>query len=1116
MAESNTAHSEAGGTEAGPVAPADGFLLSRLQSLQEMQAALLVEEREEEILNVGIAATVEILGADLGVALLDDGADDPAGANGSRALRSGWSEGRPLARHEIEVLMRGLHDILRPIREGSLPRVLLTAGSDPALHETSGPMKARGIGSILAQAIGRGAGRKGLLVLARRDPRPYPREAILLAEILANQLAVHLDRSRRQTEVYRASDRMQEEVETATRGLRHRNLELEALNAVAAMAIPSFDLERQIESALRKAVEVTGHHAGAIYLIESAEPGEAALRLARAVGESLYLERARRIHSRCGEGALGRVWERTHPLVLADLASDPELGGCEELVRSGYHGLLCLPMRARGRTIGVMELLASTVRHYPPADVDLASAVADQVGFAVQNTRLFSDVMRYSLELEGRAEARARDVEVRDRRIEALLGILDAARRAAGADEFFEVALARLVDLTGVTCGVAHRLDHQAGLLRLRAHRGLPEESRRALETVSMEDALLGRAATGEEIVDATGLATGMPGAQGVLGAAGVVCATVIPLRSRRGLAGVLTLAGSEPAILGQDERAFLASAGCLIGLAVASDLHGYAAPTPERPAGNPQGGSDTAPVPVEIPAQLVQSQKMQSVGTLAGGIAHDFNNILGAIMGYASYIKTLVAADNPIHRHATTIEEQSERAADLTRQLLAFARGGQYHLEAVDMNRTVAEVVSFLSRSVDRNISLEVHTEPLLPGVEADAGQIRQVLLNLAVNAKDALPQGGRIIFETRVAHLDHEFVRSCPDLKPGDYVEIVVADTGIGMPADVVDRAFEPFFTTKPAGEGTGLGLSAVYGIVKNHRGHVTLSSTQGLGTTVRIYLPSGGLPLPGPAGAAVPAPAPAEAIAASRTIDDATPPSAAVAEASGGPGAVVEDPAALGKPRPAAEPPASGEERTFPDPPPDERIAISAGPRESEIRDGEPPGAVARPAQGGGRPARRTLPVSEFDPDAMVAVPLPPVRGAAGAGCVLVVDDEAAIRDMARDILNLRGYEVLQAKDGVEALDLYRQHWGRIDLVVLDMLMPRLGGLETYRRLSGMDRSVRVVLCSGYSHNEQAQRAVKEGALGLLTKPFTMTELLAWVERVLRRSSAGPGASAHPRGK
>jgi signal transduction histidine kinase/CheY-like chemotaxis protein/putative methionine-R-sulfoxide reductase with GAF domain len=1099
MAETNTAHSEKDGTAAGPaVSPADGFLLSRLQSLQELQAALLVEEREEEILNVGIAATVEILGADLGVAVLDEANGEPDGGNGPRTLRSGWGEGRRLARHEIEVLTRGFHETLQPIRNGSVPRVLLAAESDPVLQEPSGPLKSREIGSVLAQAIGRGAGRRGLLILARRDPRPFPRESILLAEILASQIAVHLDRSRRQTEVYRASDRMQHEVESATRGLRHRNLELEALNAVAATAIPSFDLERQIESALRKAVEVTGHNAGAIYLIEGVEAGGATLKLARAVGESLYLERAEKLRCCCGEGVLGRVWETTQPLVLADLASDPELGGCEELVRSGYHGLLCLPMRARGRTIGVMELLASTVRHYPPMDIDLASAVADQVGFAVQNTRLFSDVMRYSLELEGRAEARARDVEVRDRRIEALLGILDAARRSAGADEFFEVALARLIDLTGVACGIAHRLDHQARVLRLRAHRGLPDEARRVLESVSLDDALVGRAATSEEIVDATGLVAEMPGVQGALGGAGILCATVIPLRSRRGLAGVLTLAGSEPAILGQDERAFLASAGCLIGLAVAADLHGYAAPTSSVPTADPHASRETAAAPVEIPAQLVQSQKMESVGTLAGGIAHDFNNILGAIMGYASYIKTLVTADNPIHRHATTIEEQSERAADLTRQLLAFARGSQYRLEAVDMNRTVAEVVSFLSRSVDRNIALEVHTEPLLPAVEADAGQVRQVLLNVAVNAKEALPQGGRIIFETRVAHLDHEFVRSCPDLRPGDYVEVVVADTGIGMPPDVVDRVFEPFFTTKPAGEGTGLGLSAVYGIVKNHRGHVTLSSTQGLGTTVRIYLPSGGAPA-----------AAEEPRTVTKTRVVAEPQAALEPKATHEPRNAAESRSAEGSrtAEEAQEPPAVAV------PPPEANVASAAGPGVKAIVNDEPPPIAARPASGVKPPARRTLPVSRLDSESTSGVPPPSLRGDRGAGCILVVDDEAAIRDMARDILTVRGYDVLQAKDGVEALDLYRQYWGRIDLVVLDMVMPRLGGLETYRRLFGMDRKVRVVLSSGYSHNEQAQRAIKEGALGLLTKPFTMTELIAWAERVVRRSASAPGTSARP---
>ncbi len=1023
--------------------PASGGLPIRLESLQEMQAALQVEDVPEEILRAGVVAAVEILGADRGIALLEALA-------GSPEIRCGWGEGHRLARHEVEILSRSLEPELGPLRKGQVARVLLAsdpdrvgAGDDArAVAETVGDdttgepsatLQSRRLGSILAQAIGSGAGRRGVLILARQERTPFSRESILLAELLANQIAVHLERARRTTEAHRATDRVQEEVESATRDLRTRNRELLALNAVAATATPSFDLDRQIEAALTKAAEATGHAAGAVYLLESDAEGGETLRFARGVGAGPYLDWARAQTGEQDGGLAGRVRRTDRPVALADLTADPNLAAGPALAAAGYRGLLALPMRARGRTIGVMELLADAVRSYGDDDVSLAQAVADQVGFAVQNTRLFSDMMRYSLELEGRAEARTREAEAKDRQLRALLGVIETAALAAGSEALFDSALARVLGLCGADSGAAHQFEASSRLLRLRAQRGLPREVLDAIGIMKHGDPLIGRAADTGEMVTGSELTEGMEGLEGALARAGLRYAVAVPLRSRRGLHGVMTILARQELTLGQEERAFLIALGDLIGMAIEgarSHASGGARDPEPIPSDAPDGDSTTEDEsrPVAIPARLVQSQKMESIGTLAGGIAHDFNNILGAIMGYASYIRSLVSADNPIHRQATTIEAQAQRAADLTRQLLAFARGGQYRLEPVDLNQTVAETVSFLSKSVDRNISLEVHTEPDLPSIDADAGQMKQVLLNVAVNAKEALPQGGRIIFETRIAHLDREFIRSCPDMKPGDYVEIVVGDTGTGMPPEVADRIFEPFFTTKPAGEGTGLGMAAVYGIVKNHRGHVVVSSTPGIGTTVRIYLPTGGRDAVRPEESSAPAPRPV-----SRPVADSAPP-----------------------PVPA-------------------------------------PVKTIRPAP---------LPVADAPP---TETRLP------GAPRILVVDDEEAIRDMSRDILLLRGYQVVLAKDGVEGLDLYRRNWGRIDLVLLDMVMPRLGGLETFRRLRGMDREARVVLCSGYSHNDPAQQAIKEGALGLLTKPYSMTELLAWVERVVGRP---PDTEASPR--
>jgi signal transduction histidine kinase/ActR/RegA family two-component response regulator len=877
------------GAAAGDGAPEDGkpaaggtgsSLLAHLHSLQDLQLALAHEGREEEILRVGTSSAVEIIGADCGVAIID-----PAG--GFAGLRYGWSEGRTLAQHDIEILSRSLSEALTRIREGKDERVLLAAEpspGDPAWdEEPPAPIQSRGFASVLVMGIGIRAGRSGVLVLARHDPAPFSREKILLGEILALQLSIHIERVRH---AQKAGMRMQREVESATRSLRERNQELAAITAVASAVAPSLDLDKQLESLLRKTIELTGHAAGAIFLVEEVEDGSEGLRLARGVGDPGFLESLRSETVSFGEGVPGRVRETGQPVVLPDLAAESDAGRGEDPSRGGFTSLIGVPLRARDRLVGVMQLLATEPRSYPQAEVDLARAIGDQVALSIQSCRLLSDMMRYSLDLEQRVEKLSREAERR--------------------------------------------------------------------ETEDREP---------------------------------------VPI-----------------------------------------------------PGGLVEG---------EIPAQLVQAQRMESIGTLAGGIAHDFNNIIGAILGYATHIKSLVTPDNPIHRQAQTIEEQSLRAAELTQQLLAFASGGDHVREPVDLNQAVVETASLLVKTIDPRITVETHTAPDLPAVNADPGQMKQILLNAAVNAKEALPDGGRITFETRLAHLDKAFVRSHPDLKAGDYVEVVVGDTGVGMRPEVIDRVFEPFFTTKPEGEGTGLGLSVVYGVVRDHHGHVSLASTIGVGTTVRIYLPVAGR--------------------------SARRPAAAAARATAPPAVPAPTPAAPASAGPAISP------AVVPRPPSVAAIPVSAAAAD-EDESGEEAGA------------------SDGGPAAVS--PAPRVDGR-----ILVVDDEESLRELACDILRTRGYDVIVARDGVDALDVYRREWGKVGLVLLDMVMPRLGGLETFRRLRGMDRGLRVLLCSGYSHSEQAQQAIKEGALGLLPKPFTMTELIAWVEKLLRRDPRSPSQPGPP---
>jgi len=236
----------------------------------------------------------------------------------------------------------------------------------------------------------------------------------------------------------------------------------------------------------------------------------------------------------------------------------------------------------------------------------------------------------------------------------------------------------------------------------------------------------------------------------------------------------------------------------------------------------------------------------METIGTLAGGIAHDFNNILGGILGYASFIKTLVKGEDQIYKYVDTIERSAVRAADLTSQLLSFSRGGKYESRPIDINKKIEETLRILYSSIDKSISIWTRLNPKPLSVEGDANQIQQVFLNLFVNARDAMPGGGTLQVETKRVDLDEAFCKTHLGARPGQYVYIAISDKGIGMNREILDRIFEPFFSTKGQGEGTGLGLSVVYGIIKNHGGYINVYSEVGKGSIFKIYLPASSKPV------------------------------------------------------------------------------------------------------------------------------------------------------------------------------------------------------------------------------------------------------------------------------
>ena len=385
--------------------------------------------------------------------------------------------------------------------------------------------------------------------------------------------------------------------------------------------------------------------------------------------------------------------------------------------------------------------------------------------------------------------------------------------------------------------------------------------------------------------------------------------------------------------------------------------------------------------------ARLQQSRRLESLGQLAGGVAHDFNNLLAAILNYASFVREAVATAEAgpdrldwesVVADVDQIARAAERAAELTRQLLAFGRREMARPVPLDLGAVARNVESMLQRTIGEHIELSVRADPCW-SVQADPGQIEQVLMNLAVNARDAMPDGGALSIEVENIAVDADYVGARPGLEPGRYVRLRVSDTGTGMDADVVRSAFEPFFTTKPVGVGSGLGLATVHGIVAQAGGMAQIYSEPGLGTTFTALFPAT-------------------------------------------------------------------------DKRPDGDIAVDRAP--------EPKGHET----------------------------------------ILVADDEPAIREVARRVLERNGYTVLVAASGAHAVELAGARTGPIHLVLTDVVMPKMLGQELAEKIRALCPSVRVLYMSGYAQPVLAHQGTLDPAVLLLEKPFSQSQLLGAVRDAL----------------
>ena len=368
---------------------------------------------------------------------------------------------------------------------------------------------------------------------------------------------------------------------------------------------------------------------------------------------------------------------------------------------------------------------------------------------------------------------------------------------------------------------------------------------------------------------------------------------------------------------------------------------------------------------------QYLHAQKMEAVGTLAGGVAHDFNNLLQAVLGNAQMFLMEKKADDPGYQQMVAIKQAAQRGAELTQRLLTFSRKVQSKPKVLNLNQEVMEVEKLLRRTISKMIEVELRLSGNPWAISADPVQMGQVIMNLALNARDAMPEGGRLVIGTQNMTLDEEFCRSHVGLRAGSYVLLSVSDTGQGMGKEVLQHLFEPFFTTKAVGRGTGLGLAMVYGIVKGHEGYIECESELGKGSIFKIYF-----------------------------------------------------------------------------------LAVEQAVEEEEAEEEERP------------------------------------RG--GRETILLVDDEESLRDLAKEILSTFGYTVITASDGEGALEIYRREKDKIHLIILDIIMPGIGGMRCLEGLQSIDPEVRVVIATGYTPEGEAG--------GYISKPYDMRELLRVVREAL----------------
>jgi GAF domain-containing protein len=770
------------------------------------------------------------------------------------------------------------------------------------------------------------AGALTILFDARRGFSPEERE---LMQLLAGQAAVAIENAR----LFEASER--------------RRRAAEHLTETARVVAQSLDVDEVARRLTRSLCELLDGHSSALFRSD-VESGTVRV-------EAVYGDHVLRVGTVLPDltGATGTAMRErkpiqvpNHPVPSAWRAIDADIR--DRLEQSPCRAVLAVPVTVQDTAIGALSLRARTGRVFTSEEIGLAQALADHAAVALENARLYAEATRR----QRLAETLARLAQV----ITASLDLSDVLDRVARAATALLPDSASSIHVTEGTRLVLHAEQGCRYASQLRRERAFGEGTvgRAALARapVIIEDVLADPHVVNPAWIRAEGFASLLS----------------LPLVVRDKLVGVLTLFTRHRHRFHPDEVASLVFFGAQAAIAIDN---GQLLLESRARLDELQRAQE----------QLTQAQKMDAVGQLAGGIAHDFNNLLTVIIGRAGIVLPhLHPHDAIVRRDIELIEKTAHRAATLTRQLLAFSRRQVLQPKVVDLNQIVESMGQLLKRLIAEHIEVSTSLAPLLGRVEADPAQIEQILLNLGVNARDAMPHGGRLTIETANVELDTAFVSGHVGAFPGPHVMLAVRDTGVGMSRETLARVFEPFFTTKEVGQGTGLGLSTVYGIVKQSGGYIWAESTPGAGATFTVYLPR-----------------------------------------------------------------VAGERST-----------------------------VASPAS---------------------------ASSTRGWETVLLVEDEPDVRDLLCDTLRAEGYTVLEAANGLEALQVCERNPGVIHLLVTDIVMPVMGGPELASRLTATRGEMPVLYMSGYADPNLGPLHGAE----FLQKPMTPHALARKVRELLDQGAA-----------